>query len=70
MEQETTLRHNRTGGVAAVRLGSVRLAAGPVVIARLDEGAAAGAGVHMVVDIHGAIWARRTELPAAPAPGQ
>jgi uncharacterized OB-fold protein len=64
VEQQTTLRH-ASGIEDEIRLGSVRLAAGPVAIARLDDRTPAGAVVQLVVDSDGAIWGR-----AAPAPIQ
>jgi len=56
VEEETTLR--RTANKE--RLGSVRLDAGPVVIARLDEGVTTGARVRL--DTNGAIRARHSHL--------
>lgn len=61
VEQETVLRHDGAGGDCEVRLGSVRLTAGPVVIVRLEEQATAGAVVRLVVDSRGAIRGRRNE---------
>jgi uncharacterized OB-fold protein len=57
LEEETTLRRPQPG----VRLGSIRLAAGPVVIARLADGAGAGMEVRLDQIPDGAIHARKTE---------
>jgi len=64
VEQETTVRHMPRVGGEAVRLGSVRLVAGPVVIARLDDGALVGTRVCLSLSpgSRGAVWAR----PAKP----
>jgi hypothetical protein len=70
VEQETTLSDRDAGGGGAIRLGSVRLAAGPVAIARLDDGAIPGAVVRLMVDSDGAIWGRRAEPETAPASTQ
>jgi uncharacterized OB-fold protein len=51
VEAETTLRRQHD-----TRLGSVRLDAGPVVIARLDDIVSTGDRVRL--DSNGAIWAR------------
>lgn len=56
VEQETAL--HRTPGAEGARLGSIRLAAGPIVIARLDDGINRGAGVRVHADTDNAIWAR------------
>ncbi|MGH2874344.1 MAG: Zn-ribbon domain-containing OB-fold protein [Solirubrobacteraceae bacterium] len=58
VEQETVLpRSPDRQQPGPIRLGSVRLAAGPVVIARLGEGVRAGAGVRLSRDAGGAVWA-------------
>jgi hypothetical protein len=57
VDEETALRRGEVG----VRIGSVRLAAGPVVIARLAEGAVAGAVVRLDVARDGAVLARHTQ---------
>jgi uncharacterized OB-fold protein len=54
VEEETEL-HRPPG---PVRLGSVRLDAGPVVIARLGEGIVAGGRVRLDEDGDAAVWAR------------
>lgn len=64
MEQETTVHHVSGLGGEAVRLGSVRLVVGPVVIARLGDGALVGARVSLGLDARGAVWAH----PAKPQP--
>jgi uncharacterized OB-fold protein len=70
VEEQTTLPSAGAGDEREVRLGSVRLLAGPVVVARLDERDTTGAVVHLMVDSGGAIRGSRTEAGAAPAPGQ
>jgi uncharacterized OB-fold protein len=57
VEEETTLRRPEPG----VRLGSVRLQAGPVVIARLAETAGAGVEVRLEELRNGAIHAQEIE---------
>jgi len=54
VEEETSLRRS----AESVRLGTVRLDSGPVVIARLATGAEAGARVRLERTNHGTIWAR------------
>jgi uncharacterized OB-fold protein len=62
VEEETTLRRAPTHVAPThVRLGSVRLAAGPVVIARLEHGATAGANVRLEQAPDGAVKAHRAE---------
>jgi uncharacterized OB-fold protein len=58
VEQETALRRQRSADDCAIRLGSVRLDVGPVIIARLESDANAGANVRLTVEQTGAIWAR------------
>ena len=62
VEEETTLR--RRPGTAPrdepVRLGTVRLQSGPLVIARLATGAGPGIQVRLERTTAGAIWARTT----------
>ena len=58
VEEETTVRRPPTA--EPVRLGTVRLQAGPVVIARLATGAAAGIQVRLERTTEGAIWAHTT----------
>jgi hypothetical protein len=70
VEEETALRRDGAAPENKVRLGSVRLASGPVVIARIADQATAGAVVRLAVDPHGAIWARGSAAAAAPAPKQ
>ena len=49
--EETTIVRRAPGGLRRpVLLGSVRLAAGPLVIARLEEGAETGARVRVWMD--------------------
>ncbi len=59
LEDETLLRRAPLPGGEAVRLGSIRLRSGPVVIARLDERAVAGDQVGLELTPGGVIWARR-----------
>ncbi|MFZ0040409.1 MAG: zinc ribbon domain-containing protein [Solirubrobacteraceae bacterium] len=58
VEEETTLRRVPDPEAGEVRLGSVRLAAGPVVIVRLSAGIGAGAEVRLEHASDGAVWAR------------
>lgn len=58
VEEETTLRRPATAD--PVKLGTVRLQAGPLVIARLATGAEAGTQVRLDRTTEGAIWARAT----------
>ncbi len=62
VEEQTTLR--RPPAFAPqdepVRLGTVRLQAGPLIIARLAPGAGAGLQVRLERTTAGAIWARAT----------
>ena len=57
VEEETVLPRRADPQPEPVRLGSVRLAAGPVVIARLREGMTPGAAVRLSRAPGGAIWA-------------
>lgn len=64
VEEQTTLRRpprrqDGADGGGPIRLGSVRLQAGPIVIARLDEEVGAGAGARLELAPDGAIWARK-----------
>lgn len=54
VEEETTLRRS----AEPVRLGTVRLDSGPLVIARLAPGAKAGTPVRLERTAEGTIWAR------------
>lgn len=54
VEEETTLRRS----AEPVSLGTVRLDSGPLVIARLAEGAAAGSAVRLERTTQGTIWAQ------------
>src|SRR6185312_4314213 len=54
VEQETTLRRS----AEPIRLGTVRLDSGPLVIARLATGAKAGSRVRLERTSEGTIWAR------------
>ncbi len=56
LEEETTLRRS----AEPVRLGTVRLDAGPLVIARLSRDARAGMQVRLELTPSGAVWARAT----------
>ena len=56
VEEETTLRR----ATDPVRLGTVRLDAGPLVIARLSRQARTGTQVHLELTPSGTIWARST----------
>jgi uncharacterized protein len=56
VEEETTLRRS----AEPVQLGTVRLEAGPLVIARLATHATAGTEVRLERTTEGAIWARAT----------
>jgi uncharacterized OB-fold protein len=56
VEEETTLR--RASTPEPIRLGTVRLDSGPVVIARLSEQARAGTPVHLELTPSRTIWAR------------
>ena len=56
VEEETTLRRPPTAD--PVRLGSVRLEAGPVIIARLANGAQTGTQVRLDRTPERTIWAR------------
>jgi uncharacterized OB-fold protein len=58
VEQETTLRRPPTA--EPVRLGTVRLETGPMVIVRLAADAQAGTQVRLETTPAGAIWARAT----------
>ncbi len=62
VEQETGLRRPppKAPQDEPVRLGTVRLQAGPLVIARLSRDARAGAHVRLERIPSGAIWARAT----------
>lgn len=55
--EETTLRRS-CGPLGPVRLGSVRLEAGPVVIARLDDEVGSATEVWLELANDGTIWAR------------
>jgi hypothetical protein len=52
VEETTTVR------LTAVRLASVRLDKGPLIIARLEDDAQGMTRVSLYRDDHGAIWAR------------
>ena len=54
VEEETALRRS----AEPIRLGTVRLEAGPVIIARLATGAQAGTPVRLERTSEGTIWAR------------
>ncbi len=56
VEEETTLRRS----AEPVRLGTVRLDSGPLVIARLATGAGTGTQVRLDRTAEGPIWARAT----------
>jgi uncharacterized OB-fold protein len=56
VEEETTLR--RSG--EPVRLGTVRLDSGPLIIARLSRHARAGSQVHLELTPSRTIWTRGT----------
>jgi uncharacterized protein len=56
VEEETTLRRS----AEPVRLGTVRLETGPLVIARLATQATAGTEVRLERTTEGTIWARAT----------
>jgi uncharacterized OB-fold protein len=56
VEQETTLRRS----AEPIRLGTVRLDSGPLVIARLADGTGAGAHVRLDRTAQRTIWARAT----------
>jgi uncharacterized OB-fold protein len=58
VEEETTLRRPPTD--EPTRLGTVRLRAGPLVIARLATNIGAGTQVRLERTTEGAIWARGT----------
>jgi uncharacterized OB-fold protein len=58
VEEETRLLHPPGAVDGPVQLGSIRLRSGPVVIARLDEGAGVGAAVRLELVAGGTIWAR------------
>lgn len=58
VEQETTLRRAPTP--EPVRLGTVRLDSGPLVIARLENRTGAGTQVRLERTTEGSIWARAT----------
>jgi len=58
IEEETTLR--RPPAAEPVRLGTVRLQNGPLVIARLAADAGPGTQVRLDRSAEGAIWARAT----------
>jgi uncharacterized OB-fold protein len=62
VEQETGLRRPPSTAPAhePVRLGTVRLDSGPLVIARLSRDARAGTQVRLELTPSGAIWARAT----------
>ena len=62
VEQETILRRPPAPAPDAdpVRLGTVRLEAGPMVIARLAVGAGPGTRVRLERVAEGAVWARAT----------
>lgn len=61
VEEETHVRRPPAPSEEPVRLGSVRLDAGPVVVARLGEEARKGEVVRLEVMPGGAIWARSAE---------
>jgi uncharacterized OB-fold protein len=56
VEEETTLRRS----AEPIRLGTVRLDSGPLVIARLSTGAETGAQVRLERTTERTIWARAT----------
>jgi uncharacterized OB-fold protein len=56
VEEETTLRRS----AEPVRLGTVRLEAGPLIIARLAKGTGAGAHVRLERTTERTIWSRAT----------
>jgi uncharacterized OB-fold protein len=62
VEQQTEVRRPQDQSVGPIRLGSVRLGAGPVVIARLAAHIGPGTVVWLDVTRGGGIWARLTEL--------
>jgi len=56
VEEETTLRRS----AEPIRLGTVRLDSGPLVIARLADGTGAGTQVRLDQTAERTIWARAT----------
>ena len=62
VEEETTMHHPRSTAPQAepVRLGTVRLQSGPLVIARLAAEAVTGTQVRLDRTPTGAIWAHAT----------
>jgi uncharacterized OB-fold protein len=56
VEEDTTLRRS----AEPIRLGTVRLESGPLIIARLDSGAGAGTQVRLECSTERTIWARAT----------
>lgn len=56
VEEETTLRRS----AEQVRLGTVRLDEGPLIIARLSRDAGPGTQVRLELTSSGTIWARAT----------
>jgi uncharacterized OB-fold protein len=56
VEEETTLRRS----AEPVRLGTVRLDSGPLIIARLSRHARTGTQVHLELTPSRTIWARAT----------
>ena len=59
VEEETTLRRPPAEDGEQVRIGSVRLDAGPMLVVRLDPLARAGARVTIVQADDGALWASK-----------
>jgi uncharacterized OB-fold protein len=60
VEQETTLRRLPAPEHEPVRIGTVRLRAGPLIIARLAQAVQAGTEVRLDRTPAGWIWARAT----------
>lgn len=68
VEEETSVRRRRDPPPQAVRLGSVRLQAGPIVVARLSNGVGPGTDVWLEQASDGAVSARSPEERQIVAP--
>lgn len=67
VEETTVLRHSLGGGTGPVRIGTVRLAGGAIVIARLESAAGEGARVNVHV-VDGAPVARPSRRDSGSRP--
>jgi uncharacterized OB-fold protein len=58
VEEATRLHRTAVQHPSPIRIASVRLQAGPVVVARLDDGIGPGTDVRLELTPGGAVWAR------------